>query len=364
MAGARRPVVEDVADVAQRLAVLLAAGVAPASAWGYLVGPDGSGSSGPVGGTHDSSADPGGLARDARDRAGVGVVDRGAQGASRRVTDAVTSAAARAARRGTDVPRAIAEASDAAARRTCRGPRRRQDGADLRAAWRGLAVALEVATGSGAPLAVALRDLSSTLRDLGQTQRDQETALAGPRATARTVLALPGIGILFGVLLGFDTMRVLFATRAGLGALAAGVGLLLAARAWNRALLRRAAPRERMPGLAIELVAVAMAGGGSVPGALHRVTGACGRFGIATPDPRAVEAVLALAQRAGIGTAELLRAEAEQARRDARSAAQASSASLGVRLMLPLAVCVLPAFMLLSVVPLVMSILSSTLQGI
>lgn len=328
----RRPAVEDVADAAGRLAVLLAAGVPPGAAWGYL----------------SESVDLAETTGDAR---------RGLT-----ITDAVIRAAAGAAQRGGDVPRAIAAAADAAVPGTKHRSTRRRN-TDVQEAWRGLAVALQVATESGAPLAEALRDLSSSLRDLGQMQRDRETALAGPRATARMVLALPAVGILFGAGLGFDTLHVLVATPAGLGCLAAGAALLLAARAWNRALLRRARPRQRMPGLAIELVAVAMTGGGSAPGALERVASACARFDHAPPDPAAVDSVLALAQRAGVGTVELLRAEAEQARRNARSNAQATSAALGVRLMAPLAVCVLPAFMLLSVAPLVMSILSSTLHG-
>ncbi|GAB3795811.1 hypothetical protein GCM10028798_05060 [Humibacter antri] len=331
----RRPAVEAVADVAGRLAVLLAAGVPPAAAWGYL-----------------SEASE--LA-DSAEGAGSGV--------PRTVTDAVIRAAADAARRGVDVPRAIA-VSSAAAVAASKGRIRRRPDSDVREAWRGLAVALQVATESGAPLAEALRDLAASLRDLGQTQRDRETALAGPRATARMVLALPAVGILFGAGLGVDTLHTLIATPAGLGCLAAGAALLLVARAWNRAMLRRATPRDRMPGLAIELVAVAMTGGGSAPGALARVADACTRFALAPPDSDAVDSVLTLAQRAGVGTVELLRAEAEQARRDARSSAQATSAALGVRLMAPLAVCVLPAFMLLSVAPLVMSILSSTLRGI
>ncbi|GAB3608422.1 hypothetical protein GCM10027414_05470 [Humibacter ginsengiterrae] len=349
----RRPAVEDVADVAGRLAVLLAAGVPPGAAWGYLA-------------EATDAAEPGGNAQGGgAAEAGAGVPGGGARsgGAHRTVTDAVIRAAAEAARRGGDVPRAIAAAAEAGVP----GPKRRSSkrrSSDVREAWRGLAVAIQVATESGAPLAEALRDLASSLRDLGQTQRDRETALAGPRATARMVLALPAVGILFGAGLGFDTLHVLVATPAGLGCLAAGAALLLAARSWNRALLKRARPRERMPGLAIELVAVAMTGGGSAPGALGRVADACARFALAPPDPVAVDSVLALAQRAGVGTVELLRAEAEQARRDARSSAQAMSAALGVRLMAPLAVCVLPAFMLLSVAPLVMSILSSTLRGI
>jgi tight adherence protein B len=364
MSRSRRPAVEEVADVAQRMAVLLAAGVPPAAAWGYLAQPEELQANESHVPDHPSEADTAGGSNET-DAAG----EQARTCPHRRravadVTDAVITAAAQAASRGSDVPRAIAQSADAAVRSGRHGLRRPRDGTDVREAWRGLAVAVDVATGSGAPLAGALRDLASALRDLGQTQRDRETALAGPRATARTVLALPAVGILFGVLLGFDTLHVLFATPAGLACLGIGGALLLAARAWNRALLRRATPRDRMPGLSIELVAVAMAGGGSAPGALRRVTDACARFGLAPPDPTATESVLSLAQRAGVGTAELLRAEAEQSRRDARSTAQTASASLGVRLMVPLAVCVLPAFMLLSVAPLVMSILSSTLRGI
>ncbi|MGN6124994.1 MAG: type II secretion system F family protein, partial [Humibacter sp.] len=97
---------------------------------------------------------------------------------------------------------------------------------------------------------------------------------------------------------------------------------------------------------------------------LTRATEACVDFGLDPPSDAAVQPVLTLAERAGVGAVELLRAEADQIRRDARSSAQEASAALAVRLMAPLAVCVLPAFMLLSVAPLVMSILSSTLGGL
>jgi tight adherence protein B len=321
--------VETVADAAQRLAVLLAAGVAPGAAWGYL----------------------------AETPAGAAAAHGGP------TTRAVLLSASEAGRRGGDVPRAIVLAAEDAIRR--RRHARRTPGDDgVLWAWRGLAAALQVATESGAPLAKALRDLAAALRDLGQAQRDRDTAMAGPRATARMVLALPVVGILFGAGLGFDTMHVLTATPVGLGLLVLGGGLLAVAGAWNRALLRRAGAGERLPGLAVQLVAVAMSGGGSATGAMDRVDDACARFGIPAPSGDAVVSVLELSRRAGVGAVELLHAEADQARRDARSAAQMSSAALGVRLMLPLAVCVLPAFMVLSVAPLVLSILSSTVSGI
>ena len=71
--------------------------------------------------------------------------------------------------------------------------------------------------------------------------------------------------------------------------------------------------------------------------------------------------MLDLSSRAGVPAAELLRSEAEQLRRDARSAGQRRAATLSVTLMLPLGLCVLPAFMLVGVVPLLISVLSSTL---
>lgn len=344
----RRPAVEEVAEVAQRLAVLLAAGIPPPAAWEYLAEP--------VDDTTHAAAS----------RTAPSPLER-----PRTQRDRVIVAAAKAARRGGDVPRAIAVEAGRVARpgrlssfASALGPRSASMHETTRKAWCALAAAVQVATDTGAPLAEVLRDLAASLRDAGQAERDRQTALAGPRATARTVLALPVVGILFGVGLGFDTLHVLFATPPGLGCLGAGIALMIAAQAWNRALLRRAAPSQSAPGLAVELVAIGMSGGGSAPDAVARATAACDRFGLAQPSAGSVSSVLGLAQRAGAGAGELLLAEAEQERRDARSAAQEASASLSVRLMAPLAVCVLPAFMLVSVAPLVLSILSSTIGGL
>jgi tight adherence protein B len=83
-----------------------------------------------------------------------------------------------------------------------------------------------------------------------------------------------------------------------------------------------------------------------------------------TDDAAAVEAVLALSRRAGVPAAELLRSEAEEARRAARADAAAKASVLAVRLMLPLGLCVLPAFMLLGVAPLLLAVITSTISGI
>jgi tight adherence protein B len=226
----------------------------------------------------------------------------------------------------------------------------------------GLAAAWRVATSAGAPLAPSLQQFAAGLRALGDAQRETQVALAGPVATARMVLLLPVVGILFGMVLGFNTLGTLVTTVPGVLCLAVGVGLLLGARRWNRRLVAAAQPTEALPGLRYELLAIAVAGGGSLDRAIAAVDAALAEFAIDAPGD--ARAVLELSQRAGVPAGSLLRAEADEARRDARAAAQEAAAVLGVRLMIPLGVCVLPAFMALGVAPLLIAVITSTVSDL
>lgn len=287
----------------ERLAVLLAAGVPPAAAWRYL----GAGSPHPI------------------------------------VRRAVA-----AAEEGESVAAAIASAADAG-------------GDPVTAdAWRGLAAAWFVATESGSPLAQSLRELAASFRSLGQTQRDLAVALAGPAATARMVMALPVIGVLFGMGLGFNTLQTLFTTLPGLVCFGVGAALMVLGARWNRRMTRAAGPRNATPGLSIDLMAIAMTGGSSVDRARSIVGQASVDYGVGRGEDGHIDDVLALAQLAGVPAAELLRSEAEQQRRQARSDGERAAAALAVWLMAPLGVCVLPAFMLVGVAPLLIAIVSST----
>ncbi len=289
-----------VATVAQRLAVLLAAGVAPGAAWRFVAETSGNAVAASAVGTHD-------------------------------VAEALAGASA-------GLP------------------------TSERDAWRGLAAAWTVATDAGAPLAGALRDYARSLRALADAARDAEVALAGPRATARVVLVLPFVGLVFGALLGFGTIEVLFGSPVGWGLLVVGGGLIFVARVWNRRLVAAAQARDVTPGLACELTAVAVSGGGSLDRAKAVTLEALQRFEL-PEGSGAVDDVIELSARAGVPAAELLRAEAEEQRRDARASAQAAAAALGVRLMLPLGLCVLPAFLVLGVAPLLVAVLSSTVTS-
>lgn len=224
-------------------------------------------------------------------------------------------------------------------------------------AWRDVAAAWDVATTVGAPLADVLRSLAETMRDAASAADDVRIALAEPAGTARLLLWMPLAGLLLGFALGFDTLGVLIGNPLGTVCLVAGLVLVLCARLWTRRLLRRAQPDPGSPGMHAELVAVGLAGGASIPRSLRIVEDGPARDRLETAR---TTAVLELSRAAGVPAGELLRAAAAQDRHDARVRGRMRAARLSSQLLIPLGVCTLPAFLLLGVAPLILSVLSST----
>jgi tight adherence protein B len=299
----------EAAAVCERLAVLLAAGVSVTTVWGYLV-EDGD--------------------------------DVASAGARRlRVVD-------EAARRGDDVVDALLATLSSAA----------DDDP-----WRAVAAAWSVSTESGAAIAPALRSFAAVLRAIERSRREVEVALAGPLVSSRIVLALPLVAVGLGAVLGFDVIGVLVGTPAGLACLAVGSALAAGAVVWVRRLTARARRSDASPGLRSELVAVAMAGGASASRSVALVDRVLSRVGLSTEtegSAASIERTLALSRRAGVPAGDLLRSEAEAERQRAAADGAARAARLGSLLLVPLGVCVLPAFLVLGVVPMVLSLLSST----
>jgi len=246
----------------------------------------------------------------------------------------------------------------------------RERGADLAAAigaagdgWREVGIAWRVAATVGAPLAGSLRAIAVALGDASDTRDEVRVALAEPAGTARLMSWLPLVGVALGSALGFDTVRTLVTDPFGVACLVAGLALMLAAHRWNAALARRAAPGRGVPGLDAELLAIALSGGVSLDRAREIVADAGGA--LADEDDPAgggteTARILALSASAGVPAVELLRACASMARHRARTTGRVRAARLSTRLLIPLGVCTLPAFLLLGVAPMLLSILSST----
>lgn len=166
-------------------------------------------------------------------------------------------------------------------------------------------------------------------------------------------------------------------------------------RATRPALLDRAGRRTRMPrrsdrraprpdpALLLDLVAVALAAGAPVPTALTAVgsswPGADGAalslaarslvlgapwdvaWTGASGGARAVAEALHPAWSSGASPVPLLRTAADRMRSRRRAEIRAASGRLGVRLVVPLALCHLPAFVLVGLVPVVVSLGSGLL---
>lgn len=229
-------------------------------------------------------------------------------------------------------------------------------------AWRYVAACWAVALEAGAPLATTLERAAESIRALADADRQVDLALTGPLATARIVGLLPLAGIGMAVLVGADPIGVVFGTVPGALAAVLGVTALAVGMRWNRRLIAAAREFDPLAGVGHELLALAMAGGSPPDAALARVGEAARRSGIAVAAQPA-HATIDFAVRAGVPVAALLRAEAARERRLALAGVLRRAALLATRLLGPLALCFLPGFVLLGVVPLVIGILRGALAA-
>lgn len=234
-------------------------------------------------------------------------------------------------------------------------------GADVPAAlaaepsWGDVAVAWRIAQTVGAPLGVALRAIATALQDASRTRDEVRVALAEPAGTARLMAWLPLVAVGLGSVLGFDTLRTVTTNPLGVGCAVAGLLLVVGAARWNAALVRRAQPGRATPGIHADLLAVALSGGVSLDRAARLLADAG-----AGEEDQDTRDILMLSRTAGVPAVDLLRASADLARQTARADGRLCAARLSSRLLIPLGVCTLPAFLLLGVAPLLLSVLHTT----
>lgn len=105
----------------------------------------------------------------------------------------------------------------------------------------GLAATWSVVSTTGAPVADALERLAvATAAELDAT-RAVEAVLAGPRATARLLVALPPIAVLLGEAMGVGAVHTLATTGVGHACVMVGGGGMVVGWWWSRRLIAAAA---------------------------------------------------------------------------------------------------------------------------
>lgn len=258
-----------------------------------------------------------------------------------------------------------------------------------RAQWRQAAVAARGAVAAcrltahlGAPLAQVLESVADGVAEAARAEASRASALAGPRATARLLAALPLVALAVGAGVGTDPAAVLLDGGAGTALGAAGcvltaAGILLTHRMVAAAQAGTAGVDEAV---VADLAVAALEAGASVPGALEAlgqaleedeltVVGRCLLLGAQWEEAwqapadarwragrRHVEQCLRPGWEDGAQTVSLLRQQASslRARRSARD--EEAAQRLAVRLVLPLGLCHLPAFVCLGVLPVVIGL--------
>lgn len=248
-----------------------------------------------------------------------------------------------------------------AARRVIEESARKGDGPE----WRVLAAIWRLAEHHGVPLAPTLERFAHAMRDLSRIAERREVLLAAPRSTIRLVAVLPVVAMAFGALLGFDPLRAL-ASPAGVAAMTAGAVLLVIGVRWAHLLARRLAEADWVAGWEFELAAIAIAGGGPPQAALLGVADCADaeqaewvRLETLAPEG-AVQRAARDAAEAGTSLRATLLAAAENSRAQTQAELERAAERLGVRILLPIGLCVLPAFVMLGVVPVLLAVLGGS----
>jgi pilus assembly protein TadC len=195
-----------------------------------------------------------------------------------------------------------------------------------------------------------------------------------PRRTLSRVTMTRIFAVVVGLSIALWLGNALGIALGGLGAVIVAVAL---SRSAPRTARRRQVQLDRQTPLVADLLASCMSSGASIHAAVSAVARSIDppmsevmstverSLAVGAPDPWSELEPSPLARamrrstRSGAPLADVLPSIADELRRDARVRAEAAARSAGVRAVLPLVACFLPAFLLIGVVPVVASLAQS-----
>lgn len=200
----------------------------------------------------------------------------------------------------------------------------------------------------GAAPAENLERLAEVEAAQAKAVAELEVAASGPKASARLVTILPVVVLLGAQLLGMKVLNQL--NPLCIASIAVGALLLYGGRKWSNRIIARAQPRADDPGAPLDAFSAAMGSGLPLNRAIAEVAELFG-------EQPSLTRIVDTAAETGLAIARLARVEADNVRLAWRVASEKRVQEAGVRLMWPLGLAVLPAFVLIAVVPLAASML-------
>ena len=203
---------------------------------------------------------------------------------------------------------------------------------------------LKTASSLGAPVMPVIERLVQVEQHRQASQADLEAEFAAPKATARLVAWLPPSFLVFTQLMGLPILDVIWRSVVAKLAVGLGVGLLVFARVWSKRILKAAQPSQLDLTQGLELVVIALRAGLGFDAALQRV-------GAAVDTSQLLVQERLLARTTGAAIAGLVEARADSIRENQARADRVRIREASIKLMWPLGAAVLPALILMLVVP-------------
>ena len=193
---------------------------------------------------------------------------------------------------------------------------------------------LGVAIFSGAPIGQVTKRLVAFELDLERFRSELATANAVPIATRKLLLWLPALSLVMGQLAGFGTIAAIFQPLGALALVVAGVLILIGIR-WSGKLLRPLLIQPQHP--AFEFLKFSfLLNAGSPLGNTH---------------PKALTHLVELSRLTGAPLRELVEVEIELITQRALQESMTKAKRMSIELLVPMSLTVLPAFLILTIVP-------------
>ena len=227
---------------------------------------------------------------------------------------------------------------------------------------KGLRYLLQVSLDSGSAVASELEFVAELFAARERNMQRIEIAHASPKSTARLMLLLPLLILGMAEFQGWGVLGSLTQRPIITVSIFLGLALLLISKVITSSLLKRAKPAESFVGFYLLGVALQISGGTNLHLAQSRATEIYTETfdGLPPQEELAVmEQVADLVEQKGARANELLRKQAKLMQEQAQQATELKIEKLGVKLMVPLGLGVLPAFVFLAIVPLMVTTLGA-----
>ena len=227
---------------------------------------------------------------------------------------------------------------------------------------KGIQYVLSVAQDSGSSIVSEIEYVADVLSSRDRALQKIEIAHASPKSTARLMLWLPIVTLAMAQLLGWGVLDTLLEKPIVLVSLGLGIVLLLLAKLATTRLLKRAKPKQSYEGFYLLGVAMQCSAGANLDRAQDRALANYREVLGIEPSARellVMAEIVELVERSGAKAIELLRKQAQKLQEEVLFATEVKIEKLGIKLILPLGLGVLPAFVFLAIVPLMVTTLGA-----